>query len=419
MKTLEKSWNTLLGKPLGDLNYWVDKKRIPLGTLKPYELYDTIPEEDIVSIPFDSIDTPVTSRRALNILILAGSGDGKSMLMKVIWSVLANAKYYCGYIDPKSTDSGRARKAWHSQRIPINMKPQGIPLQHFVPVWALNKMQHLEHNFRKYSTSLEKVSEREMWQGLGMTNVGASRVARIIKQILENKQKPTLAKLKQALFELNRDELPEQSMNAVLRVITDVEDYQVIDSSQPELNMYNEWQQGYSVCISYNSASRTLMTFDIGQKIRESAQLYFQGNRNPIMWFLDDGGFFAKDFALVKYNFAKEEIIEIGNNYRSLGVNNVLAVQSLGIIDENVAETYRIKIISPLFNSVDSLSSINIPQKAIRYLRENILVKDRKKYLMQFLLIDQDNEVTPFFPFTPPCNHFTEVYHEKEGDSEC
>jgi hypothetical protein len=160
------------------------------------------------------------------------------------------------------------------------------------------------------------------------------------------------------------------------------------------------------------------MTFDIGQKIKESAKLYFtKNNRTPIMWFLDDASYYAKEMkTIVPYNFAVQEIMEIGYNYRSLGISNCLAVQSLGIIDENVAETYRIKIISPLFQSIDQLSSINIPRKAINYLREGILVKDKKQHLMQMILIDEDNNVIPFFPFTPPCNHFTDIYHVKEDE---
>ena len=422
--TLDRTWSILLGEPLGDLNYWVDKKKIPLGTLKPFEMYDggVVPEEDIVTIDFDDVETSSTSRKALNMLILGGSGDGKSLLMKTIWSVLHESGYYCGYIDPKSTDSGRARSGWKSNRLPPHMDAKGIDLQHFMPVWSLQNFEHLAHNFRHYSTRLSKISEREMWQGLGMTNIGASKTAKIIKRYINEFGDISMSDLKEEIFNLSKEDLPSGSADAVIRVLTDMEDYEVVDDGVPELKLWNEWKKGCSVCISYNSASRILMTFDIGMKIRESARLYFQGNRNPVMWFFDDASYYAKEMKVVPFNFAVQEIKEIGFNYRSLGVYNVLAVQSLGIIDENVAETYKIKIISPLFQSVDQLSSINVPKKAIDYLRNNILVKDRKRYLMQFLLIDEDQNTIPFFPFTPPCEHFKEVYFEKkkeefEGDS--
>jgi hypothetical protein len=416
---LDKMWSVLTGRPLGDLNYWVDKKLIPIGSLMPFHEYPegVIPDSDIVTIPFDPVDIPTTQRKALNILFLGGSGDGKSLLMKLIWYVLHNAGYYCGYIDPKSTDSGRARKKWESDRLPPNMSAEGIKLDHFVPIWASGSIPHKIHNFKLYSTRLTKLNEREMWQGLGMTSLGASKTTKLIKKMISENGDVKMSVLKQHIFNLPKEELPSGSVDAVLRVLTDLEDYDVVNDSVPELNLLNNWKKGNSICLSYNTASPILMTFDIGQKIRESAKLYHEkGNRNPIMWFLDDASFFAKELKLVPYNFAVAEIKEIGFNYRSLGVYSTMAVQSLGIIDENVAEGYRIKLISPLFQNIDSLSSINIPRKAIDYLRSGELVRDKKNHIMQFILIDENNEVVPFFPFTPPCNHFTEVYFEK-GDN--
>lgn len=338
-----------------------------------------------------------------------------SLLIKVIWSILHKAGYYCSYIDPKSTDSGRARIKWDSPRLPKNMEPEGILLQHYMPTWAMYNYDHLKHNFIEYCTRLSKINEREMWQGLGMTTIGASKVTKIINHYQRMKGKISMHDLKNEIFNLTKEDLPSGSVDAVIRVLTDLEDYDVVRDNVPEINLLRDWKRGFSVCMSYNSASRILMTFDIGQKIKESAKYYFQGNRNPVMWFLDDSSFYAKEMPkIVPYNFAVQEIKEIGFNYRSLGIYNCMAVQSLGIIDENVAETYRIKIISPLFQSTDSLSSINIPQRAIDYLRKGVLVKDRSKHLMQFILIDEDNDVIPFFPFTPPCNHFTEIYRERD-----
>lgn len=334
-------------------------------------------------------------------------------------SVKDNENYISNdFITHNSTDSGRARSGWKSNRLPPHMDAKGIDLQHFMPVWSLQNFEHLAHNFRHYSTRLSKISEREMWQGLGMTNIGASKTAKIIKRYINEFGDISMSDLKEEIFNLSKEDLPSGSADAVIRVLTDMEDYEVVDDGVPELKLWNEWKKGYSVCISYNSASRILMTFDIGMKIRESARLYFQGNRNPVMWFFDDASYYAKEMKVVPFNFAVQEIKEIGFNYRSLGVYNVLAVQSLGIIDENVAETYKIKIISPLFQSVDQLSSINVPKKAIDYLRNGVLVKDKKRYLMQYLLVDEDNEVIPFFPFTPPVNHFSEVYHEKNQEAE-
>lgn len=414
----EKCWEQLLGKPLNDIDYWIKECRIPLGTLMPYSWYEgDIPMTDIVSIPFDPSDMSSASRRALNVLILGASGDGKSLIMKLIWYILHYAGYYCGYIDPAKTHAGRARKGWSSNRLAPYLKAKGINLQHWMPVWSMKKKDHLAHNFMKYSTRLEKINQREMWQGLGMTNVGASKTTKIIKKMDAMGWKPTIEKIRGQMNNLSTDEITQGSIDAVNRVLVDVEDYQVVDEEVPVLNLFKEWQKGDSIVISYNQAEKALMTFDIGMKIKESADSYYEGRKKPVMWFLDDSSFYAKKFENVKYNFAVDEIIDIGFNYRGLGVNNVMAVQSLGVIDENVAETYKIKLISPLFTGVKHLTSINIPKKAIDYLRrDDLLVTDRSRHLMQWLLIDEEKNVVAFFPFTPPCTHFSEVYFEKKRE---
>lgn len=420
-RVLNKLWSWCLGEPLGDDNYWIDKHQMPIGTTQPYEVLvekfgdiNDVPEKFIVTIPFDPVDTPLVKRNAMNILLLAGSGDGKSVLMKLMWSVLHQAGFYCMYIDPKSTDSGRARIKWeNSPRIPPRMKPKGIKLQHFMPAWATRGYDHMLHNFRIYATRLSKINEKEMWQGLGMRSVGASAIMRIMRRYGDS---ITLHDLKNELFDLDREELPAGSFDAVMRVLTDMEDDGLIRTDVQNMNMLKEWKQGFSIATSYNSAPMKNMTFDIGQKIREASKYYFtDGNRNPIIFFLDDPSMYAKEEReIVPYNLAIQEIVNIGYNYRSIGVYNALAVQSLGIIDENVAESYKIKIISPLFVGVDSLSKINIPRKAIDYLKSGQLTKNKEKHLYQHLLITETNEVVPFFPSTPGCNHTEEIYFPKE-----
>ena len=414
---LKKLWGAILEAPDLQTNYWPDNFTIPLGSLLPPETYKgKIPMCDIVTIKFDPTDTPFTKRNAFNVLLLGGSGDGKSMLMKIIWWVLHYSGYFCVYVDPKSTDAGRAKKAWKSRRIPPLMSPMGIPLVHFVPVWATQKSQALMHNFEVYTTRLSRIDEREMWQGLGMQEVGAS----VVKQILDLYGGDiSLEELEREIHRTPDEELPQQSRNNVLRTIKTIQHFGVVSPSYPELDLMRAWrgkEGNRSAVLSYNNASKQLMTFDLGQKIRE-ASMYYQEYKEkvPIIFLLDDASFYARDLKpLVKYNFASEQIIEIGNNYRSIGLNNILAVQTLGIVDEDVADTYKIKIISPKFRGADQLGKIGVPDRAIRYLKSGALSKDKKKRLMQYLLITEDDEVVPFYPFTPPCNHFDEIYFPKQ-----
>lgn len=413
-KVYAHALSTLNGIPIGDVDFWVEKGKIPLGTVKPYSSYggpENIPMKDIVTIDFDPVDTPSTERKAMNVLNLAGSGDGKTLMGKNVWAVLHAAKYYCCYIDPKSTDSGRAKMPWESKRLAPHVVPRGIALAHYMPIWAIRKeFKHLEHNFIKFSTRLHKLTEPEMWRGLGMTSIGANNVAIIIRRYIEEEMPLTIRRLCTEIKEL---ELNSGTENAILDRISEVEAFGIVNSRVGELDLLQEWEKGNSVCISYNSCSPTFMSFDVGQKINEAANLYHAGNRIPIMFFLDDSKYYSKRIQGSNFNFAVDEIANIGFNYRSLGVFNWMNVQSLAIIDEAIAESYRIKIISPLFYNTDSLASIGIPKVALKMLKENKLIKDKKNHLMQFLLITEDNEVVPFFPFTPPCGHFEEVYFER------
>lgn len=425
--SFDKTWSVLLGEPLGDLNYWVDKKRIPLGTLKPFfeypELpdgYYDIPDKDIVSMPFDAVGVTSSSRKAFNTLILGGSGDMKSLLMKVIWSVLSEAGYYCGYIDPVGLESGRASIKWKDNyRLPKYMKPRGIKLQHFLPIWALDsEFKSWAHHFRWYSGRLGKINQREMWQGLGMTSIGASKVTKIIQYYNDKNKSITMRELRQALYDMDKEEIPIASYDAVMRVLIDLEDYKVVDESYPELELLSEWRRGNSVCISYNNASSILMSFDVGMKIKESARTYHERKKIPVMWFLDDPADYSKENPFSKFNFAINQISRIGINYRKLGVYNTLAVQDLLFIDEKISATYRNIIISPIFDGIERLSKIGVPQKVADYLRAGVLVKNKEYYLMQYILVTEDKEVIPFFPFMPSCNHFIDIYRTKEEDEE-
>jgi hypothetical protein len=415
---LDKTWQVLRGQIMGNLKYWAEIHKIPLGSLKPYFSYPkigdshSIPESDIVTIDFDPANIPPASRNALNILFLGASGDGKSLQLKIIWSVLHDAGYFVGYVDPIKTQAGRAKIKWEgSNRLPPNMIAHGIPLQHFMPSWAMRKFDHMKHNFREYSIRLHKMDEVEKWQGLGMSFPGASKVTEIINKYGRS---ITFRDLRSELFELDKEEISSVTYDSVMRILSICEVYKVVVDDGKELNLWNEWNKGFSVVLSYNNASAQHMTFDIGFNISESASYNaLKNNQTPIMWILDDSSLYANEFNIVKFNYAVQEIKNIGYNYRGLGLNNCLAVQSLAIIDDAIAETYKIKIISPKFANVDSLLKINIPRKAIDMLKNNELVIDRKNNLLQFLLIDPNNEVVPYFPFTPPANHFSEIYHSR------
>jgi len=405
---LEKAWKQFNITEQETL-HWISRNKIPIGTEKPpYEYTDGIPEEEIVTIKFDPISTPMTKRSAFNILVLAGSGDGKSLLAKNLWFYLQKAGFYILYIDPKSADSGRAKNSWVNNRTAPYTSAEGIKLKHYMPVFATKDYDHLIHHFKIYSLRLNNITDKQQWLGLGLTSIAASKISKLVYK------DPTinLKKLRKSLlFMKNDDEITTATINAMQSRLVDLEDLDYFGTNYKEIDMFNDWKNGNSVCISYNSKEPILMSFDIGEKIQRAKNYFWkQNNRNPVMVFLDDSSFYAKNFKEQNFNFSVQEIKNIGFNYRSLGIYNTMMVQSLGIIDENVAETYRIKLISPKFNNPEGLIKIGIPKAAISMLKNEQLDIDKKHLTMQWIMIDEHNEIKLFYPFLPPVNHFNEVY---------
>lgn len=434
--TFEKTRELLFGSKIADVNYWVDRGEIPLGTVYPYEYYNSsngfseIPDEDIVTMRFDKVAKgfDFTRRSPLNVLVLGGTGDGKGLMQKTAWYILQKAGFFITYIDPKSTEAGRAIVKWeNSPRLPKYVEPEGIPLAHFMPYCSTANVGHIVHNFRVYSEDLRKIKEKGMWKGLGMKG-SASVVSKLINGTYNGtnsnfvgRHVSTLAELKVAITELDDIEMPKISLGNALRVITDIEDFGLVAKGFPVLDQYKVWnEENKSVVISYNSMYSELMTFDIGLRIREASQYMMTKGNNyrPIMFFLDDASYYARDLQQVNFNFASEQILEIGNNYRSLGLQMWLSVQSLGIIDDNVAEGFKWKIVSPYFANPDALKKINIPNEVIEALKYNELVKDKSRYLTQWQLVTPEGDVIRFFPFTPPSNHFKNIHHVKESEDE-
>lgn len=417
MTLFPKFWEYQIYGDLVAKNPYADKGIIPIGTIRSpldYESNENIPKEEIVFIPFDTRDIPLEQRKATNILMLGGSGDGKSKLMSLIRSTLSDAGFYTVYIDPKSFQSGYAKKKTeYSFHLPPKLKPRGIKIKHYFPYFMRRDYEDLIHNFDTYSLRLHNINEKEMWMGLGATSTGASKFAKTVQAYGNKININLLRKTLNELFE--RKEIVSQSYNAILSLLSDLEDTGVIDEKVPELNLLQDFKDGFNVCISYNPLDRLIMSFDIGLKIRQCFRYQSSGqNEVPIMFFFDDSSLYADRIELLKYNLSIKEIQNIGYNYRSRGIYNCMAVQSLGIVDKNVAESYKYKIITPQFNHPESLLGINVPKEAIWLLQYKQLISIPEFYINQCILIDENNKVTRFFPFNPMANNFRNIYHRKK-----
>jgi len=437
--SMPRSWSAVGIKQI-DANYWAKRCEIPVGTLEPYESYDidndgkrVIPMSEIVRIKFNPVGKNFTENTALTVLSLGGSGDGKGLIQKIAIAVLQAAGYRNICIDPLKFETGRAITKWsNSPRLPPNMEARGIPMHHFIPSSIIDNIPRLHHNFRKFTIYLSELTESEFLQGMGMTDTAASFVSRLITGRYNGdcidfagREIITFSELERALNILSSkengyEEIPQASADNAMRVLAKLQDLKIVgDGRYRSLDPMNEWNADNSnkvITISYKTYPQRFLTFHVGFLIWKAGKYHINSDdKKPIMFFLDD----AKEYAdanikFVDFNFAVDQINQIGFNYRGAGVYDWLSVQSLSIISQTVAETFNIKLISPYFKNPKSLRNINIPDKVIHWLETDVLVKDKERHLVQWVLVDPDNKVKVFFPFTPPCNHFKEIYFNRE-----
>lgn len=408
----EKSWTGLFSDgTLKKINKYVQKGLIPLGTKRPFYNYSGEPkEDDIVYIPFDKvynkngeIKDPST-REAFNVLLLGASGDGKTLLIKNIWGILHEAGYYSVFIDPKSFSSGLAKFAWHNKRIPPETKPKGIKLKHYVPSHRIDKFKDAD-KYKIYSMKPYHLDKLNMWTSLRQTPNSADKILEVVKADpnidVDGLIKTLAKKTDEKIFNV-------QAFNSANGKLISLKHSNFFCNDYKEINMFEDFKKGYAVCISYRSGDDEYTCLDIGEKIYKCNDYHFHfGNNIPILFLLDDASFFAdSDKVRMSDNFAIDQIKHIGYNYRSNGLCNVLAVQSLKIINESVADSYPIKIISPLFNNPDSLTTIGIPKEVVSNLKtQGELLIDDKNKTMEWQLVHK-KKVYRFFPFLPRCKHF-------------
>ena len=205
-----------------------------------------------------------------------------------MWSIFHAAGYNCLYIDPKSVESGNAKIGAKHGNLPPQLYPRGIPLRHYIPVFAQENFEHLIHNFRVYSKRIYNLNREEMWMSLGVSQRGAGRIAQIIQ---EYGKRTTFNLLFNEIKKMRHDKMiPAQTVESILGIVENLMKMGFLNPKYPELDLWKDFQEGYSVCISYNAAGMNYMTYDIGDIIHTLSRGYFKGNIVPIMVFFDDFG---------------------------------------------------------------------------------------------------------------------------------
>lgn len=423
MREFTKFFTRLHGTVEKGMDFWIQKKCIPLGTKKPFDWYAS--EEDMLitdeqgkfleirTIPINDAFEISTKLNPNNILILGYAGDMKSYLMKLLWWFFSLAGFYNLYFDAKSTDAGSAKIAHRSDRLPPYTKPEGIALDHYVPVWVAQSMPEIEHNFFKYAIPIENIKDREMWLAVGMGENAANGMVAIREIFKENGKKPTHLNCVRYIQNAPKQLIQERTGEAMIRVLNNLKAGNVINAHKPTLNLQRSWQRGKSVVVSYDGITLDRIGFEIGmitnQCLDYNRSVPLEERRGIVIYY-DDASIYAdKEEGM----YANKRIASVGMTGRTKGVNGVLTVHSLKSLTATVAESFNIKIITPSFPNPDGLKDINIPKNVITKLKQGKAVYDKGRHNIEMCIV-RDGKAEWFFPFWPGCGHFQNVLTIRE-----
>lgn len=411
-------WNYLTYGKEEDINPYAQEWQIPLGTSEHPSYYSgEIPENDIIVHQLKDLDKDFNQREACNILILGASGDGKTLIEKNIWCNILDLGFNCVFIDPKSYTSGRAKLKWgeNTKRIAPHLKPKGIKLKHYIPAFRHGE-NLLEHNFKIYSLRPSDLKEMVMWESLRLSPIATDFILEIINR---NPKSNVDYIIRQLEGKMKEKTLNSQAFHSSIGKLIIAKRKGIFDEQYQQINLLEDFKEGYSVCISYNSGNDKLTCLDIGLKIHQCNDYYLKRlSKNPVMFFLDDASFFTDPLNVPpSENYAVEQIKNIIFNYRANGIYCTLAVQSLSIINASIVEEFPIILISPLFKRYDELIRIGIPMDIIYLFKTNQLIIDSDNHALQWIKYYK-GKWELFFPFTPQCEHFREIYFQRKLEKE-
>ncbi len=427
-----KCREALFGEIVSSGDYWKERSRIPMGLLFPhvfeeYPFNDSgervIPVGDIFSIPIEAVDEgkSFTNRSIFNLLLLGGTGDGKTLQLKNIWWFLDSFGFKIVYFDSAKLDeAARAYLPWReslSRPAPF-VEKDGISLHAFIPSFVsrdfgddLDTVKHL----RKYGFRLKDLVFSEYWMSLGCSTPAADFLSQVVKDYNGSNRDISLADLEYEL-RMGRDDerIHGTSAAQASRTISSLRSNDFFNGRP--LDLMKEWDSKNSVVVAYNDISSAhLMVFDVGYLIRNASTFSSkQGMKVPMFFICGDASSYARpNIPFVELNTALIELGKLSRNYRAKGLNGILEVQDLHSIDGGIAQSFKNYIISPFFKDLEGLKRLNVPEIVIDWLKspeEHGMRKDKDGRRITWIYVNEAGQAVRYEPFTPLCNHFFDPF---------
>lgn len=320
-------------------DWWFVNNQIPLlYKRKDYFSYRDEKEMIADTITLEVNPGGVQQKMPINLLVVAGTGYGKTRVMKTIIKHCHRAGYKIIIIEPKSFEFVNMRFMGNGRRIPPedkNEKLTNISLYSpfFVKDFLEQRMPDKLSAIKFYSPDVSSLNYADLWVGMGVPAKAAALIVGEIKKRNYNIDKwINMLKYHQELHTLTK--------NAAISALEALQATGFFNSHIKDLDLKKEWDKNNVVIVGYHNQRCGNLLFDVGLLLNkimtigqeESTQGLDKVSKKLIV--LDDAFFFAgkeaSDFnRTTNTNLAAINISHMQNNARTWGCNTIICVQNL------------------------------------------------------------------------------------------
>lgn len=347
-----------------ETDYFKSRSMCFLGLTSPFDSYwgSTPPENDMIY-------WDINPGQFLNASVIAGSGSGKTRLLKNIIGQYHNLGYWVLVICPKDNEWTSARKVGRPIRLHPLSKSDKLPISDYAPAYVENYIKRTKlpvtSTMNYYSHRIDMFTTREAWMSLTMTEGMADYC---VRQVISGIK--TIEQLKKKIQEDKESQIVSYSMwQSGNRVLDNLIGTKYINERLPLIDLKSEWEQGNIVTVNYFSRKGFQMSTDVWKIVDLAKDIahdnHQRGKNQPILILFDDLNFYAEK---LPWNIASiGAITDCQTNYRRFGIHVITTLQNPKMVQSDIWENSDLKLVTYIENP-DSLSEV-LPKEAIYALK--------------------------------------------------
>ncbi len=376
---------------------------IPLGLKNPIDSYNEIHKDDVVNLPIDPSDQ-------FSLIMVAGTGYGKSRLFKRALPYLANEQGFNSLLfDCKGFEMYHAKyrtKEWDCL-LPWE-DPQSVDLNCYMPAFVRKKARENAlydsvpylKSFDTFAYNFEDISDTMEAKTLGISSRARMAFMEKIKPWL--KENPSSSD-KEVINKINSLKIPYASKQNLIQVYDYSTSEDLFDREESKLNVKNDWRNDRTPMISLLEPDEESGSFYVGKILAELYEKNVMDKSNKLLT-IDDA------HKVVGRNMKEDDYLSVKKIMDTLTLgrwkkwHTWFMTQSFQLLNKNLFPHMKYKIIGKLGSKdIKYLQNFCSPgviraAKSLRY--------DPVRQIKEFMLIFPDNmRYQKFFALGPLCKH--------------